>query len=633
MTKKDIKTGGLLPDGITIESLQEYWNMMNREYAPIRRILRLLDAANRGKLWDALNIKAPDYQVFTETNHVNDIVKSLSNSVYSVGKEASVIPRCEEEVEDAKVINQVLGRIWYHTQAFKYQRKAGANAALFNIGITQVGWKNAIVGGNTTKKHKGETIFKNINPLQFGKDPYASEDDNCKFMMTWDDYHISTLKSMSIYKTRLEELVKAYGDKLKTEGAELSHQPLDSRAKTNKGEADYHKVVSYWVRKDNGKLCEIHLLNNEYVLYVNDDLFLDKFPFAILYCNEPGNDVIGVSEPAKILKNTIAYNMILSIIATYIYRAQRPPRFLNVASGINVREFSKYGADADKTWLVNGDASQAIHYAEFPTLPPMSAELPVQLNRDILDKSQIDEKYKGKDFGSVTTTGGTDNVINQSNLSDTTIIQNFEDYSSRMTELVVTFYLKYGDDRQYGVKDKLSGEVKNVPINFKELASNLMFDYEVNVTSELPKSKMRLAQAANILLEKQAQYNANPALITQEEWLLMQDIPFKDLIYNRIKTERSANTTEEVTQILFEFAALIEQGIEPNQALQQVIDSLEQQKDPQQVQEKTVDPGSAQASQQVQGKTVDPGSAQASQQGRQAPGNVAGAESFTDEYI
>ena len=81
-------------------------------------------------------------------------------------------------------------------------------------------------------------------------------------------------------------------------------------------------------------------------------------------------------------------------------------------------------------------------------------------------------------------------------------------------------------------------------------------------------------------MEKQMQYGGDPELLTIEEWLLFQDLPFKDLISERVKIQRGANTTEEVTQVLFQFAGLIEEGMDPNEALEFVVQSIQQQKNP-----------------------------------------------------
>ena len=145
--KPDIKGEHLLPEGISLEMLQEYWKSAESEYANVRRRMYLLDGADRGQLWKTVTSNFPSYQVLPETNHINYVKDNILNSIYTVGKSAMVVPRTQEEMEDAILINSVLDRIWYQRKINKYQRKAGERAALLNIGITQVGWKISIIGG------------------------------------------------------------------------------------------------------------------------------------------------------------------------------------------------------------------------------------------------------------------------------------------------------------------------------------------------------------------------------------------------------------------------------------------------------------------------------------------------------
>lgn len=609
MKDDKIKGESLLPDGITLNQLKEYWDVANNEYANVRKRMYLLDGADRSQLWKTITAKFPSYQVLPESNFVNYQKENLLSSIYTVGKSAMLLPRSGEDMDFCNKMNKALDTIWDQLGVYKYQRKAGERAALFNIGITQVGWKNSIIGGTTGLLYKGDVVLKNIDPMKFMRDPYAASDDVAEYMMTWDDFHITKLKSMSVYRDRIKALIKTEGESLGATGDELSFTDSTDRAKNDKASKKYHRVVNYWVRIVNKEgeeeTWEVHILNNKYVLYSNK-LFFNGFPFSILYCNEPGNDLIGVSEPAKTFSNYIAYNMLNSIMATHAYKAQRPPRFLNMQSGINIRQFTKYGADADKTWLVNGDASEAVHYGKFPELSPTLEMLPARLGFDIKDLSGIDDVYAGKDFGSVTTTGGTDNVITRSTGRDLVKIQLYEEYTKHLTENIIRFFIEYGDDRTYLVKQKMSNAFEPVELSFKDLSEDTKFDYELTIQSELPKNKQRLAQAANILLEKQAQYRPNPEIITIEEWLAMQDIPFKDVIYSRIGIQRNADMTEQVTQILFQFAGLIEQGVEPNQALEMVIQSMQGEQEP--------------GTDYQMMPQEDPG----------ALGNVAGAPSFQD---
>lgn len=568
--------------GISLSDLKLYWDMAETEYAPVRKRMYLLDAADRGQLWKTILKDITPYNVFAESNKINYTKENLLSSIYSVGQSANFIPRRESEKPITTKLNSIKDIIWHQVEAKDFQRQAGERAALLNIGITQVGWKHDTVGGTNEFLYKGDVTFKNINPQQFMRDPYAANDDASQFMVTWEDYHINKLRMTAAYKERMKELIEAYGPNLQTTDERLSNEPATDRAKDRKSENKYHRVQMYWVRTETGNIVEIHVINNEFVLYVKKDFFLKHFPFAILYCNEPGGDLIGASEPAKIFTNYIAYNLLLTIVATHAYKSDNPPRFLNTASGINVRQFAKHGGSPGKLWLVNTDAREAVHYGKFPDLPPMIGDLINRFGGDMKDTSGIDDMYAGKNFGSVTTTGGTENLIDRTTGRDVVKIQLYEKYTKRLTMLAFEFYRKYGGERLYAVPSVTNkNNVKDTKIDFnKEIASASLFDYECNITPDLPKTKARLAQAANMLMEKQMQYGGNPELMTVEEWLLFQDIPFKDLISERVKIQRGANTTEEVTQVLFQFAGLIEEGMDPNEALEFVVQSMEQQKNP-----------------------------------------------------
>lgn len=581
---KDLSGAHLLPEGITIQTLNDYYDMANNEYANVRKRMRLLDGADRSELWKTISAKFPKYQVLPETNHINYIKENLVASIYTVGKYAELLPKSQTQIQTCNELNKVLSAIWDGINVAKYQRKAGERAALFNLGITQVGWNKEMLGGTHGYLYRGEVALKNIDPMKYMRDPYADCLENSRFVVIWDDYHITSLRSLDIYKERIEELTKVYGNNLDSEESSLAHEAVNDRAKNNKSVNKYHLLQTFWTKyideKGKVQIAEIHLMDKKFVLYVNKVIVPTTFPFAELYCNEPGADIIGVSEPAKIFKNYIAYNMLASIIATHAYKAQRPPRFVNIQSGINLRQFAMYGADADKTFPVNGDASQAVHYGKFPDLPATIDTLSARLEFDIKDKSGITDQYAGKSTNSVQTTGGMDALVARATGRDEVKIQLYEEYTKRITELIIQFYIKYGNKRTYAVKDPMSNVVKDMEIDFASIPNNMGFNFALDIQSSLPRSKMRLAQAANILLEKQAQYNPKPEIITMEEWLLMQDIPFKSLIMDRLKIERNNDMTEQVTQILFQFAGLIEQGIDPEEALMMVTNSMQNAQTP-----------------------------------------------------
>lgn len=264
-----------------------------------------------------------------------------------------------------------------------------------------------------------------------------------------------------------------------------------------------------------------------------------------------------------------------SIYATYAYKAQRPPRFVNVQSGINLRQFAKYGNDADKTFPVNGDASQAVHYGQFPPLPPELLQIKNNIGVDIMTASGIDAMYAGKDTGSVQTTGGMDTLTGNTTMRDNAKIALYEQYTRRLTELVVNNLIQFGDKRQYTVKDPVTQQVKTVEFDFPAIDDDIRFRYDIDIQTYLPRSKARLSAAANMLLEKQAQYKPDPEIITVEEWLLMQDIPFRDLIFKRMGIQRNTRITEQVAKTLEMFADLVDGGMDPGEAVDNIAAQLQ----------------------------------------------------------
>ena len=151
----------------------------------------------------------------------------------------------------------------------------------------------------------------------------------------------------------------------------------------------------------------------------------------------------------------------------------------------------------------------------------------------------------------------------------------WEEYCKRLTELVVNNIVTFGDKREYTVKDPITQQVKVVSFDFPKVDDDIRFRYSLDIQTYLPRNKTRLAMIANMLLEKQAQYKPDPEIITVEEWLLMQDIPFKDMIFKRMGIQRNTRITEQVAQTLEMFATLVENGMEPDTAVEAVANQLQ----------------------------------------------------------
>lgn len=615
---KDIYGSNLLPEGVCLQYIKDVIKETDAKYTKVLNRMRILDGTDRGKLWDTIRAKFPKYQLTPDSNWINYTKENLVASIYTTGRYATLMPKSNADIQFVVEFNSALETIWDNIMAEYYQFKAGERAALLNIGITQVGWDKNLIGGTKNYWYQGDIKFKNIDPMKFRRDTYADVFDNSDYCYYYDDYSLTMIKSKEIYKKRMSEIEKAIG-KLQSNGVLSDIVPANTdRQKTNTTTTNYHKLTYFYLKyavdakeaKEGFKIAEIHLLDDQYVLYCNQDLKPRMFPFAVLYCNDPAGDIVGASEPAKIFQSGLTYNLLNSIYATYAYKAQRPPRFVNAGSGVNIRQFAQYGNDADRTFIVNGDATKAVHYAEFPALPAELLTVKQDLGRDIRDCSGIDEIYAGKNTGSIQTTGGMDTLMEATSQRDNQKILLYEMYSKRLTELVVNNLIEFGDKRTYTILDPITQQSKEVVLNFPEVDDDIRFRYSLDIQTYLPRNKARLATIANMLLEKQAQYRPDPEIITVEEWLLMQDIPFKDMIFKRMGIQRNTTITEQVAKTLEMFAGLVDNGVDPDTAVEQVANQL-------QADQQMTTLGNTASAQDIQ-NLVQGGSAQASQMGEAA---------------
>ena len=578
---KDIYGSDLLPEGVKLSHIKEQIKNTDAQYTKVLERMRILDGTDRGKMWDVIRARFPRYQLTPDSNWVNYIKENLVASIYTTGRYAQLMPKSDEDISFVVEFNSALETIWDNIKAEYYQFLAGERAALLNIGITQVGWDKTLIGGTKNHWYQGDIKFKNIDPMKFRRDPYADTFDNAEFCYYYDDYSLAVIKAKELYRARLAEIEKAIGTLDNTNSLTEAITPATDRQNKSTTSSNYHRVTYFYTvynddsEKEGYKIAEIHLLDDEYVLYCNKDLKPRMLPFAILYCNEPAGDIVGTSEPAKQFQSNLAYNLLNSIYATHAYKAQRPPRFVNADSGINLRQFAKYGNDADKTFIVRGDATTAVHYAQFPQLPPELLQVKQDLGKDIKDCSGIDEMYAGKNTGSIQTTGGMDTLMEATSQRDNQKLLLYEEYTKRLTELVVNNLVQFGDKRSYTVTDPITQQTKMVTFDFPKIDDDIRFRYSLDIDTYLPRNKARLAMIANMLLEKQAQYKPDPEIITVEEWLLMQDIPFKDMIFKRMGIQRNTRITEQVAQTLEMFATLVEGGVEPDLAVEQVANQLQ----------------------------------------------------------
>ena len=559
-----------------IKDLYEKYQLCKTHYDKEHKRMRLLDSTDRGRLWKALNAKFPPYQILPDTNFVSYVKTNLLASIYTVAKSAEVQPTSEDDKDLVQYLNIALERIWDLSRIGFYQFQAGERAALLNMGITQVGWSEKLTGGSGNTFYKGNVTVKNIDPIKFMRDPFATSLETANYCMTYDIYHKNIFLQNPDYK---DEFLK-YEKKQQQQTVEDIPEMEDTQRMPKGQDKDYHTLIIFWVR-DEKNIDEIHTINGEHILHKKEKIKPNMFPFAELYCNLPAGALVGVSECAKIFANNVAYNLMDSIALTAEYKNQRPPKFVSSSSGLNIKAFTKHGDEADRTFVVSGPADKAVHYHQFPEISRNMPVLKDKLAESVQLISGVDGRYTGRDTGSIVTTGGTEEMLNRVTLIDTPKIVTYENYVKRLTQLVLGNCLQYSPKRSYYHKEPDKTTWETIEVDFPDIDGDTLFDYHINISSELPRNKQRVAEMANMLVEKQMQYEQagqDVELITPEEWLMFQDLPNKEYMLERMGVQRQTSAIEDVSQVLFEYADLMGKGLNPEDAMLGTAHSLEQKR-------------------------------------------------------
>ena len=561
-------------DSKILGKLKECYELGKQYYSSDHRRMQMLNDTDNGFLWRAIGAKFPPYQILPDTNFISYVKDNILASLYTTAKSAEVRPTSEDDKELCAKLNIILDNLWSTQDIGFKQFQAGERAALLNLGVTQVGWlENTLVGkGDFTSK--GQVVLQNIGPMCFMRDPFATDLETAGWCCTWNRLHKSVIMSNPNYSEKFKEFLE---DNKGLGSDEVT--PNYGSTPENASDKNHYNVFQFWIRTPEGKINEYHTLDQNCILHRKEDIKPSVFPFALLYCNSPGRNMVGISPAAKVFANNVAYNMMNSLALTAEYKNQRPPKFVSAQSGLNIPAFTRHGAEADRTFVVNQDASKAVHYQQFPQVSPQMNSLIQTMQMNIQDISGVDQRYTGRDTGSIITTGGTEEMLNRVTMIDTPKIVNYEKYTKDLTKIILAYMIEFSPKRKYFLKKPMSRDYEVVEIDFPNIDRKTLFSYDIQISSELPKNKQRVAAWADAIMEKQRQYaegGNTVQLLTEEEWLMFQDIPFKELLLERMGFQRDTNAIKQASSTIMQYAALVEQGIPPEDALMLVSQQLQQ---------------------------------------------------------
>ena len=249
-------------------------------------------------------------------------------------KEAQNLANCKFALKSVELVN-------YNLTSFDFD----VVIAITNLNKKEAASLKRFEGVLTVNEDPMANVtLKDIHPMKFMRDPFATSLDTSGYCCTFDKYHKSVFEENPKYKEQFEW----YQRKTKQADIALDTPQLPGEKTPNK---DYYTLITYWV-KEKKKMYEIHVINNDTILHWKE-IKPAEFPIAELYCEVPGSKLVGVSPCAKIFANNSAYNIMQSLALTAEFRNQRPPKFVSNQAGLNIRSFAQYGDDPDKTFIVN----------------------------------------------------------------------------------------------------------------------------------------------------------------------------------------------------------------------------------------------------------------------------------------
>lgn len=562
--------------GYSLEEVVELFKSFKD--SPIRKryenICKVLEYCDRGLFWDKVANKAlPGWSVKPDTNYINYIKTNLVNSIYTGSYRANVFPRRRVDMATANSINEFLDYTFDKLRIPYLQTTIGARAALLNLGAIELGWNNDVVDlANDKNLSYNDIEIRELDNLSLYLDPTVNNFVKGKAVYIQEEVPIIELQDEDIFRDRVNEYLEAKKTlpDLSSEVASTKDKDSSFNKRTVVLNTCYHK---YFAPNSNGyRIDKIWFINNEFILAIQKDIKPRIFPIRVLYCSPPVNDPYGVPLTKLVLNNVITANLMDAVESTTLTASLERSVLVSRSAGLPEALFSANHSVPGKVWFVNNNVENIMKPIELPELPRERHLLRNRLEDSISRISGIDDRYTGRDTGSTQTTGGMDILMQRLTMSDNERIVELSKWIVSIAELIMMFYMEHAEgSRSYPKKNPDLSVEDIIDIDFEELRKEqLSFDFTCDATPNLPKNVARLADTASQLMEMQMQYQSDPPLITQEEWLSYQDIPQKHMILRRIQDDRRRNDVEDIQSMLVNYAGMVNQGVRPEKAVDQL---------------------------------------------------------------
>lgn len=535
---------------------------------------RLIRSLYKGEFWTVFKKYLKEYTITPDWNYFEYVVQAYLNSVYSGSFIGTITPR---NASDEKAVQDLNAFIAYNWNKWGMKNKflhIGENAELYNLGAVRVDWD----------KKKQHIKMKALSPQELYFDPSVDNYKEGEAIFIERSMNITMLKKNPDFKEGVTKFMEANKNIIYDKTVPNRIAGYENSASSE------NKTVSFiecFIRNSEGNIDQIFILNEETVIYEMLNLPLHRFPVVCYTPQRPDANPYGNSKLTKILNTVVSLNMLDSMEATQPYRILNRVRFVNVDGRINMRSFADYGNTPGASFEVKGDPRQIVYYQDVPTVPDLS-NIKQRLENSIFQVTGVDPYYKGRMTNSVQTTGGIQSMqARVTMLTDNSRITLLEEFCEDLTRLVVDYYFEFGGSEPYEVP-QLSATgtntiVANRELNFGTMRdSNMKFDYTIAASTLLPMNQANLFESAKALYEMQGQYQFKKPIVTEQDIIRFSDFPQKDIWLQRLEKEDQASTANTLLADLTNFASifskLLSQGLSEEQAAQQAITILLEEK-------------------------------------------------------
>lgn len=553
----------------------ELMQMFNEYRAYKRGILkewRLIRSLYKGEFWQVFRKYLQEYTITPDWNYFDYTVQAYLNSIYSGAFIGTVTPKNEDDQEFVQELNAFITYNWNKWGMKNKFLHIGENGELYNLGAVRVDWD----------AKKRCVNLQTLTPDEVYFDPNVSNYRDGEAVFIERAINIHTLKKNPNFKQAVEKYLATHKNNIQDKTQANRIAGYENTPTTKKSTVSF---IEAFIRNENGNIDQVFILDEEEIVYENLDLAVKCFPIAVYTPQRPDGNPYGNSKLNKILNSVIALNMLDSLEATQPYRLLNRPRFVNVDGRINMRAFVEHGNTPNASFEVKGDPRNIVFYQDIPTVPDLT-NLKNRIENSIFQITGVDPYYKGRMTNSIQTTGGTQAFqARVTMLTDNARITLLEEFCEDITRLIITYYMEYGSDNVYKVP-KLSATGTNKVISTYKVSfndkSDVSFDYMISASTLLPMNQANLFESAKALYEMQGQYGFKTPVITEQDLIRYSDFPQKDLILQRIERDNQDNTAQNLVADLTNFASiftrLLSQGLTEEQAAQQAITILIEEK-------------------------------------------------------